>query len=299
LQADSTGRPLPLGKIRFLVAGEAFPETLRLSLCRRAGLGCGDPFMLSMYGSADTGNLGVESVASVALRRLLADRPKLAREFGLGPITPHFFHLTATDAYLETVDGELCVTRWQGIPIVRYNLHDRAVLLAWGPLRHAILASAPEGLDDVELHRLIQEAEEMPDLLAISGRTDNSVTIGGTKLTEAMLDEVVACPALSDLLTGSYRAALTFEADRPILSIDLEFKPDICLDTSVLDRAYRELIHELCRVQPEFASDWENVYRLWDNDSSLRVLRLRALEWPALSQISGHRTKTRSLGPAV
>jgi phenylacetate-CoA ligase len=241
LQADTTGRPLPLGKIRFLVTGEAFPETLRSSLCRRAGLGCGDPFMLSIYGSADTGSLGVESVASIALRRLLADRPKLARELGLGPIVPHFFHLTATDAYLETVGGELCVTRWQGIPIVRYNLHDSALLLAWSPLRQAVLASAPEGLDEVELRRLIQDSEEMPDLLAISGRTDDSVTIGGTKLTEAMLDEVVACPALSDLLTGSYRAALVFEGDRPILSMDLELKPDICVDTSVLERAYREL----------------------------------------------------------
>jgi phenylacetate-CoA ligase len=86
---------------------------------------------------------------------------------------------------------------------------------------------------------LIQEAEEMPDLLAISGRTDDSVTIGGTKLTEAMLDEAVACPALSDLLTGTYRAALIFERDRAILSMDLEFKPSIRADTSVLDRAYR------------------------------------------------------------
>jgi len=255
--------------------------------------------MSIVNGRSGTGTKGVESVASVARRRLLAGRPKLAQELGLGPITPHFFHLTATDAYLETVDGELCVTRWQGIPIVRYNLHDRAVLLAWGPLRHAILTSAPEGLDDVELRGLIQEAEEMPDLLAISGRTDNAVTIGGTKLTEAMLDEVVACAALSDLLTGSYRAALIFEADRPILSIDLEFKPDICLDTSVLDRAYGELIHALCRVQPEFASDWENVYRLWDDDPSLRVLRLRALAWPALSQMSEQRTKAKSLEPSV
>ena len=44
----------------------------------------------------------------------------------------------------------------------------------------------------------------MPDLLAISGRTERFVTIGGTKLTEAMLDEVIACPALSDLLTCSH-----------------------------------------------------------------------------------------------
>ena len=95
------------------------------------------------------------------------------------------------------------------------------------------------------------------------------------------------------------RAALIFEGDRPILSMDLELKPDICVNTSVLERAYRELVHALCRIHPEFASDWENVYRLWDDDPRLRVLRLQALAWPALSTVSEQRTKAKSLEPSA
>jgi hypothetical protein len=35
---------------------------------------------------------------------------------------------------VETVAGELCVTKWQGIPLVRYNLHDSARLYDWSEI---------------------------------------------------------------------------------------------------------------------------------------------------------------------
>jgi len=298
LQADSIGRPLPLDRMRFLVMGEAFPESLRASLCRRAGLGCSDPFMISVYGSADTGTLGVESPASVALRRLLADRPDLLRELGLGPVVPHFFHFTATDAYVEAIKGELCVTRWQGIPLVRYNLHDSAVLLAWEPLRQAVVASGSWERRHAELLHQLNEAQALPDILAISGRADSCIVLGGTKLTEAMLDEAVRCSELSHLLTGIYRAAVIFELDRPTLVMDLEFRQGIIPDARVLDRVYRELVQALGRVQPEFASDYQNLYRAREADPSQRLLSLRAMAWPTLSSESGRQIKQESLKPA-
>ena len=295
LLAESTGHHLPLGKMRFLVVGEAFPEALRGSLCRRAGLRCGEPFMLSLYGSADTGALGVESPASVALRQLLVENPELAEEFGLGPVVPHFFHFTATDAYIETVDGELCVTRWQGIPVVRYNLHDSARLLAWEPLRQAIVASARRESLNADLLRVLHDAPTMPDLIAISGRADSCIVLGGTKLTEAMLEEAVRCPQLSDVLTGAYRASLWFEQGRPILAMDLEFRQGVIPEAPVLQRAYHALIQALGRVQPEFATDWQEIYRIWDDDSARRVLRLRGLLWPALSEEAEQLIKKRKL----
>lgn len=295
LLAESTGRPLPLGRMRFLVVGEAFPETLRESLCRRAGLGASEPFMFSVYGSADTGALGVESPASVALRQLLADAPDLAADLGVGPVVPHFFHCTATDAYFETVGDELCVTRWQGIPLVRYNLHDSVKLLAWEPLRRALLAIPARDLRHVERLKLLHDAQAMPDLVALEGRADACLVLGGTKLTEAVLDEAVRCPELRDLLTGAYRASLVVERDRLILAMDLEFRQGAVADAAALHRAYHLLIKALGRVQPDFASDWQNLYRNWDDDPSRRVLRLRGFPWPALSEDVGERIKQRSL----
>ncbi len=131
LRAEQAGTPLPLEKMRYLVIGESFPEMLRSSLETRSAVPEGEALMLSIYGSADTGVLGFESPASIALRKLAQADPAIAAELGIGPVIPHFFHQADPDVYLETIDGELCVTKWQGIPLLRYNLHDSAVLYDW------------------------------------------------------------------------------------------------------------------------------------------------------------------------
>jgi phenylacetate-CoA ligase len=145
LRAESLGKTLPLSKLRYMVLGESIPECMRMSLQARAGVPPHEPFMLSSYASADTGMLGIESPSSVALRKLLTLNEGLAAELGFSQPVPHLFHYCAPDAYLETIDGELCVTRWQGIPIVRYNLHDRVRLYRWRTPRGAVLKSNLRG----------------------------------------------------------------------------------------------------------------------------------------------------------
>jgi phenylacetate-CoA ligase len=129
LRSKENDWPLPLHKMRYLVIGEAFPETLREELQIKASEG--DTLMFSVYGSADTGLLGFESPASVILRKICIADPLVGEDLGLGRVTPHFFHHADPDTYLESIDNELCVTKWQGIPLVRYNLHDSVRLYYW------------------------------------------------------------------------------------------------------------------------------------------------------------------------
>lgn len=293
--ADSVGRPLPLQRMKFIVLGEAFHEQLRETLALRAGVEPGAPFMLSVYGSADTGPLGAESTASVALRQLLGEAPELRRELGIEPVVPHLFHLGATDAYLEVSGGELLVTRWQGVPIIRYNLHDSAQLLAWEPVRQAALSFPARTPRQAAWIEQLREAPAMPDLVAIAGRSDACVILGGTKLTEGMLAEAIRCSELGDVLTGVYRASLVLEQDRPVLKMDLQFRPGVDPDAALMDRTYHTLVRALGRVQAEFASDWENVYRRWDDDPSRRVLRLGSLDLADLLADPDRAIKWRSV----
>lgn len=295
LLAESRSKPLPLERLRFLVVGEVFPESFRRSLLRRSRLESRDPFMISLYGSADTGSLAVESPASISLRRLLEDDPALADRFGFRRPVPHFFHCTASDAYFETVDGELCVTRWQGIPLMRYNLHDRARLLAWEPLRQEVLQSADHGLADAADLKQLLDARALPDLIALMGRSDDAILLGGTTITAAMLDEVLRRPALAELLTGAYRAAAPFEDDRQFLDLELELQSDLVADTNLEEGIGAEVVLGLCQTHPEFASDWEAVYRAGNEDLSRRFLRLRTVAWPSLSDAAGQRTKRLTL----
>jgi len=297
LRAEETGTPLPLEKMRYLVIGEPFPEALRDSLEQKAALPAGETLMLSIYGSADTGVLGFESPPSIALRKLAQAEPALAAALGLGRVIPHFFHQADPDAYLETVDGELCITKWQGIPLVRYNLHDGAHLYQWSD----IAALLPAWLEKFPtLAPLIQslarvDALPLPGLIAITGRADSCLILCGTNLTEAMFDEAVRAPELSQTLTGAYQARLLLEDGRQRLGLTLEYHAAAGVPEDVVERLYPALIASLGRVQPEFQDDWTSIYHRWDHDPAQRILKLELAAWPSLSGDLENKIKRRGI----
>lgn len=298
LRAEQSQRPLPLAKMRYLVLGEPFDETLRISIARKAGLSQTEPLMFSIYGSADTGPIGVESPASVALRKILRGRADRCIPFGCNPErVPHFFHACAPDAYLEIDDGEILVTRWQGVPLVRYNLHDAVRFYDWAATRETALSLA-KGADPVEkdLLGLIEHSSaDLPPLVAVFGRSDASLILCGTNLSESMLDAAVRDEALAPYLTGIYRARIAEEDGRQILRFDLELRAGTVSDSGTADAVYARLVQALGRQQPEFLDDWRNVYSAWDADPKRRILQFDLAPWPTLSRTIEASVKQRGI----
>lgn len=288
---------LPLAKLRYVVLGEPFPEEIRASLQKRAGLDRTESLMFSIYGSADTGTLGAESRASVALRRLLMENPELRQEvLGDIPVPPHFFHCAAPDAYLEVVGRELCVTRWQGLPLLRYNLHDDVRLVDWEQLRSRVAQARSRRPEDQDLLQVVlDEGAGLPDLLMVAGRADRALILCGTNLSETMLDAAVKSPELEPFLTGIYRASIVYEGDRQHLRFELEFKQGVEPGPAAADQVYPRLVQALGRAQPEFLDDWRNVYQAWDNRPEQRILQIHGVPWPQLSQAKGAGIKQRGI----
>ncbi|MBW4619086.1 MAG: hypothetical protein KME17_06975 [Cyanosarcina radialis HA8281-LM2] len=298
LLAEQLQKPLPLEKLRYVALSEPFPENLRTGLQRNSGIAENVPFMFSMYGSTDTGGLGVESLATVALRQLLTRHPTLAERLGINLPIPLFFHSIASDAFLETVDGSLCITRWQGIPLVRYLLGDRVAFYNWRKLKTAILTAADLSAADEPLAKIISRTSNwLPNLIAVTGRSDSSLILGRTNLTESMLDEAVKRPELQDILTGLYRARIIYQQERQYLAFDLETRPDVGINEEIDRRVYRSLIDSIGELEPFFSIDWQNIYSHWDNHPDLRVLKLNFLPWPSLSQLTETTIKQRGILP--
>ena len=295
LRANQLKQSLPVKKLRYLVGGEPFPETLRTSFQNMARVEHNIPFMLSVYGTGDTGNLGFESLYSVALRKLCQNKA-LTEELGIESPIPHFFHFVAPDTFLETVNGNLCVTLWQGIPLVRYILYDRVSLYSWQELRQAILSSDKLNYKDEPWVKLLQSASELlPDLIALTGRTDSCLIIGAVNLMEYMLDEAVKNEELSDILTGLYRAKILYEENKQYLSFDLETVQGIALDQEKTERVYYSLVKTLGHLEPSFLEIYKNIYSIWDTVPTKRILRLNFLYWPSLSQTTETSIKQRGI----
>jgi len=280
LRAEQTGKPLPLEKIRYLVIGEPFPEILRRDLEKKSQCAGGLPAMLSIYGSADTGVLGFESKLSIYLRRLCETEPAMSAALGLPGNPPHFFHVADPTAHLEAVDGELWVTKWQGIPLVRYNLHDQVRILQWDEITRAL-----ENVTDEKTRALMTLPLAAPStqFLAIAGRADSCLILCGTNLTETMLDHAMHSPDLQGELTGAYKARIVIEDGRQRLEITAECRGE----TGEPERVYPRLIDALGAAQPEFLDDWNNIYKQWDSDPERRIIKLSLVPWPSLSGTGG------------
>jgi phenylacetate-CoA ligase len=165
--------------------GEGISENMRSHILKYAHTAFGS------YGASDLEiNLGIETEYTVALRRAIADDPRLAArltkqaEYG---VLPMIFQFNPFDYLVETNDlGELVITivRNQNInPRIRYNIHDRGHVLR---LRDVTPVLKELGHRDV----IRQQFLDLP-LLFHYGRSDMSVDYNGAVVGPDALRDVV------------------------------------------------------------------------------------------------------------
>jgi hypothetical protein len=124
---------------------------------------------------------------------------------------------------------------------------------------------------------------DLPDLIAVYGRSDGCLILCGTNISESMLDQTVRAPCLSKWLTGIYKAEIQYVDNRQFLSFTVEWRQGAPMDAAALDNVYALLVQQLGCVQPEFMDDWKNIYHAWDHDIDHRILRITPVCWPTMS----------------
>lgn len=164
------GLTVPPGSCSFPVVGEYFSEAFRESLAARYGHDEDDPFVTwTGYGSADTGDIAVETAATIRLRKFFHRNRALARELFGTDDTPMLLALSPK-AHVELLEGNIIVTKDQLVPLVRYNTGDEGGLLTRNELGD--LWSVPQDI-----------LSGLPDtILYVRGRASNSIIFYGTNL---------------------------------------------------------------------------------------------------------------------
>ncbi|MFH8409065.1 phenylacetate--CoA ligase family protein [Streptomyces sp. NPDC018019] len=137
--ASAVGVPLePLG-LRLVFSGENFSESWRDSVHRVAR--ATDPLgsSLGIYGSADTGIIGVESSLTVYARRAAAQDPQLCEALfpGAGAL-PALVEFDPRYRHIEEVDGNLVLSARSGLPLIRYRIGDAGRVMSMATLAEAM-----------------------------------------------------------------------------------------------------------------------------------------------------------------
>jgi phenylacetate-CoA ligase len=172
-----------LYRVSMLYGGEGMSESMRRYLQAK-----GIKQVYGSYGASDLElNIAAETDLTIALRRLLEQRPALAAGILKHPgAMPMIFQFNPADFFFETNDdGELLVTICRPryiAPKIRYNIHDLGHVLRVPELRRvlAVHGVTMEELDDSSL--------DLP-LLFHYGRSDASVAYYGCKISPADVQE--------------------------------------------------------------------------------------------------------------
>jgi phenylacetate-CoA ligase len=249
-EAVRRGINLSALNLRVMVGGEGITETYRERMWSLLGRSERElDSVWSLYGSTDFGNAGFENALTIAIRRLVVRRGLAQAVFG-EPDIPMLFQQVPSPIHFEVVNGELVVSRLQGIPLIRYRTGDHVVILS----KAELLARLNRAGCDAE--QMVRDAGlPVPDwdtpMVALYGRIDQSVFFYGAKINPEQLKTALEAPALESVFNGRFLMRGVESAEgNPMLEVSLEASD--ALQRADLDEVAETLALELEKVQSEF-----------------------------------------------
>ncbi len=178
-------------RLRFLLAGEGFNESWRTYVAQLAGNQSPLTDFINLYGSADAAVLAHETVATVVVRRRVAEDTAARKKLFGNDRLPSLLQYYPEHKYFEEVGGELIFTAPGGIPLVRYNIHDSGGILT----RQHIIDAIPQ------LNEYFTELEQHSRLwnlpfVYVFGKSDQTVIVYGANvypenIRRALEDETI------------------------------------------------------------------------------------------------------------
>jgi phenylacetate-CoA ligase len=173
-------------------SGEGFGESWRRLMVGLLG-GPPHPMRVSaLYGSADAGLMGFDTPVSLLVRQLALDHRRLQEAIFRGRPPAAFVQFSPVERFFETVEGELTLTCWRAIPMIRYVVHDVGDVIPFSTLV-AHLRSCGISLEDAARADGVAHHHIWPlPFLSCFGRSDGTVSVVGANVYPHTLQHVFA-----------------------------------------------------------------------------------------------------------
>ncbi len=249
-EAARRGLDLPSLNIHVMVGGEGITETYRERMWQLLGH---DESRLNsvwcLYGSTDFANVGFENPLTIAVRRHLVRHGLCETILGEADV-PMLFQRAPGLSYFEVVDGELVVSRLQGIPLIRYRSGDHVRILERAELLERLKQTGFDAEAAVRAAGLPVPPWETP-FVALYGRIDHAVFFYGAKITVEQIKTALEAPSLSPYFNGRFLVrGVEDECGNPQIEVALETSD--ALQAADLDVVAEQLACALEAVQSEF-----------------------------------------------
>ena len=235
--------------VRLVTAGEVFSEEWRSLVTER--LGRADPVLrvASLYGTADGGVLANETPISIAIRRVLAQQPELAREVFGEPRLPTLCQYDPHHRYFETDGSDLLFSGDAGIPLIRYRILDRGGLYAFDDLLQRLQRA---GFDPLRELPAAQPVRPQP-FVYVFGRIGFALSFYGANIYPENVSVALERAELAPYVTGKFVLELASQSDHDVaLKLSVELAAGAQASEALAQDIARVVRFELERLNSEF-----------------------------------------------
>ncbi len=248
-EGKRSGIKWPKIKTRLLMAGEAFSEEWRDYVLKM--ISSKDPYFDSsnIYGSADAGILGNETPASVLVRRIYNQRPKMRMSLFGTDTLPSIVQYDPTRRHFEEVNGELVFTTMSGVPLVRYNIRDTGGVIPFEKMTTPI----KDRLSKLAKQQNIDLSKWNRPFVYLNGRKDFSVTIYAVNIYPENIKAALIDRHIQRWVTGRFTMATQNYSDMDqYFEINVELAQDFVLKAQHKALIEQIILEKLLKLNTEF-----------------------------------------------
>jgi phenylacetate-CoA ligase len=245
---------LPEHGLKLVLAGEVITEEWRDRVAARAGILRPLHDVASLYGTADAGVLGNETPLSVAVRRLAARRPALARSLFGEARVPTLVQYDPHSRYFETEtkSGTLLFTSDGPAPLVRYHVADAGGLLSYRGLFDALGTAGIDPFEDLDPSD--PSVLELP-FVYVFGRALHAVSYFGANVFREMVSVALDGADLASRVSGKFVMVVDEDEARDAhLRIVVELARGVPPDEGLRGLVAEAVAASLVRLSSEYAA---------------------------------------------
>lgn len=242
--------------LKLLVGGEGISEEWRDYVADKIGVKDNIKAIISLFATTDTGIIGHETPFSILIRKLARKDSKLCQDLFGNSQVPSLNQFNPLAWYIEKVNDEIVLTINSGIPLIRYEIHDRGGLITFS---ETIKKLKNNGYDPEKLlsenHLDFKKVWRLP-FLYVFGRND-SVVFRGANIYLDHIKNALETDKLFKTNTGKFKISAEHDnRQNEFVRIDLQLTNNIA-PTKELAKLYTDII---VKILLESNSEYKSVY---------------------------------------
>ncbi len=240
-------------ELRIMFCSGSFNEVWRRYIMNEAGLKKEDyAHIISTYGSSEMLLIGHETPVSIFSRVLMEEYSEIRLMLQDSQTVPNLFQYNPLIRYIENENNELIFTSNSGLPLIRFNLHDRGEVISFGQMSNHIAKIVPKWQQELKSLKEKYPLWQLP-FVTLYGRSDYTVKFYAANIYPENIQAALNQKNFISKLTGKFTLNKDYNRNMDeYLEINIELTPSIVSTARLEISLKNEITKKLKEVNHEY-----------------------------------------------